>query len=168
MGQTSTDSVFEDLTPKQFEALNLAAAGYTSKEIARQLEISPHSVDKRIDAIRAQLNAMPRQQLVREFREWNEGCHSTTGGQFPLTGSGRINAETSSQTDGEALVFNDVLTFDGTDSWNAEPAWLHRGVKPSDLGIGARLMFVFAGAFLMAAAFVLVAASGNVLVDMLS
>lgn len=168
MGLQSSDQVFGELTEKQREALGLAANGLTSKEIARELGISPHSVDKRIDTVRAQLDSMPRHRLVREFRRWDTGCESITGDPFPLTGDRDFGADLSSQPEGDTLLFSDALTFDGPLEWEREPAWLHRGVTPSDLGAGGRLMLVVAGAFLFAAAFVLVAASGNVLVDLLS
>jgi len=61
-----------------------------------------------------------------------------------------------------------ALIFERSSEWDRQTGWLHRGVKPSDLGVGGRLLFVVAGAFLVAAAFVLVAASGNVLIDLLS
>lgn len=168
MGQPSSNQVFGELTEKQREALGLAANGLTSKEIARELGISPHSVDKRIDTVRAQLDSIPRHRLVREYRRWDTGCESITGDPIPLTGDRDFTADLSSQPEGDTLLFNDALTFDGPLEWEREPAWLHRGVKPSDLGAGGRLMLVVAGAFLFAAAFVLVAASGNVLVDLLS
>ncbi len=69
MIDAATASVFETLTAKQRQAMALAADGLTSKEIARELDISPHSVDKRIDAVRGRLDARPRSQIVRP-----DGC----------------------------------------------------------------------------------------------
>ena len=167
MGQIQSDSVFDGLTEKQFEALDLAASGFTSKEIARKLDISPHSVDKRIDAVRAQLDSIPRNSLVREFRRWNSGCQSTTGDPSPLTDEPFFDPEGGKQPAGETLVFGDALTFGTQTDWERQSRWLRPGISPSDLGVGWRLLLVLAAAFLAAAAFVLVAAAGNVLVDML-
>ena len=167
MGQHLSDSVFDGLTDKQFEALDLASSGFTSKEIARQLQISPHSVDKRIDAVRAQLDSIPRQRLVREFREWNKGCQSTTGDPSPLVEQAYPDPDGGTQSAGETLVFGDALTFGTQKNWEEPPRWQQPGISPSDLSVGRRLLLVLAAAFLAAAAFVLVAAAGNVLVDML-
>lgn len=167
MTRGSIDTIFSNLTDKQREALDLAAMGLTSKEIARKLKISPHSVDKRIDAVRAQLDATPRNRLVREFRHWQASGESITGDPSPLTPPPAIETQKSSQPQGETLLFRDVLTFDGAGEWESEPSRLRRGLEPSDLSVGGRLLCVLAGAILIAAAFVLVAASGNVLVDLL-
>lgn len=168
MGQQTSDIIFSELTDKQREALDLAAAGLTSKEIGRELGISPHSVDKRIDAVRAQLDAMPRNRLVREFRYWSTGGDSITGDLPPLAGIPFPPPNGSSQLSGDTLLFDDVLALGGHHRWDAQPGWLHRGIKPSDLSVSGRLLLILAGAILIAAAFVLVAASGNVLVDMLT
>lgn len=167
MGHNSPPSVFGNLTEKQREALHLAASGYTSKEIARELEISPHSVDKRIDAVRAQLSAMPRQRLVREFREWKEGCHSTTGDPFPVADPPKKTAMDDPQLTGETLVFGDALTFGSHLNRESQARRLRPGISPSDLSTVWRLLLVLGAAFLAAAAFVLVAAAGNVLIDLL-
>lgn len=167
MANGSAHSVFSALTDKQREALYLAASGLTSKEIARRLDISPHSVDKRIDAVRMQLGSMPRHRLVREFRQWEVGCQSPTGEPTPLEAEHDFLSDASAQSAGETLVFSDALTFGSHQGWQSQASWLRPGVSPSDLSVGWRLLLVLAASFLAAAAFVLVAAAGNVLVDML-
>ena len=165
----ATASVFETLTAKQRQAMALAADGLTSKEIARELDISPHSVDKRIDAVRGRLDARPRSQIVRDYRAWSDRTgEPITGDRSPLTHPSPDAAPLEPQPEGETLPFDDALIFERSSEWDRQTGWLHRGVKPSDLGVGGRLLFVVAGAFLVAAAFVLVAASGNVLIDLLS
>lgn len=158
--------VFEQLTPKQAEALALAADGLTSKEIARELGISPHSVDKRIDAVRNQLGAIPRTELVRQFRDWM-GCHPITGHLSPLTKSTEKSASKVLQPEAETLVFGDSLTFDERAHWDKPSFKLQPGYKPSDFGPGARVLLILVGALLLAAAFVLVVAAGNGLTDLL-
>jgi DNA-binding CsgD family transcriptional regulator len=56
-----------DLTIGQRECLRLVKAQYTSKEIARQLGISPFTVDQRLDAARKKLNATSRADAARRF-----------------------------------------------------------------------------------------------------
>ncbi|WP_247711332.1 helix-turn-helix domain-containing protein [Qipengyuania gelatinilytica] len=167
MGQKANSAVFDMLTEKQREALFLAASGLTSKEIARDLGISPHSVDKRIDMVRAQLGSIPRHQLVREFRHWHARCESTTGEPSPLDAEIVFDPKMASQPAGDMLLFEDALTFGEQKGWERHASWLHPGIRPSDLSVGWRLMLVLAASFLAAAAFVLVAAAGNVLVDLL-
>lgn len=166
MPQTSVAHVFEGMTAKQHEAMTLAASGYTSKEIARELEISPHSVDKRIDAVRIQLDGVPRNQLVREYIGWKSTGDSITGDPFPLTGHRHDPAQMAPQPEGETLLFSDAMTFHGSREWGRADR-LHRGIKPADVSTGWRVLLVLFGAFFFAAAFVLVAAAGNVLIDLL-
>lgn len=168
MDHARSAAIFDSLTEKQHEALALAARGMTSKEIARELGISPHSVDKRIDTVRSQLGHMPRTQLARAYRHWDTGYETVTGDPFPLPPVTGDRAPRASQPEGETLPFHDSLAYGMQEDWEQEHPWLHRGVKPSDLGVGARLMLVFVGAFFIAATFVLVAASSNVLADLLS
>jgi DNA-binding CsgD family transcriptional regulator len=56
-----------DLTLGQRQCLRLVKAQYTSKEIARQLGISPFTVDQRLDAARKKLNATSRADAARRF-----------------------------------------------------------------------------------------------------
>ena len=167
MGKRLSNSVFDGLTDKQFEALDLAASGFTSKEIARKLGISPHSVDKRIDAVRVQFDSIPRQRLVRAFRKWNSGCDTPTGDPSPLADLPDFDPDGDKQSADETLVFGDSLALGSHTNWEGSSRWRRPGISPSDLGTGWRLLLVLAAGFLAAAAFVLVAAAGNVLVDML-
>ncbi|NJM50852.1 MAG: helix-turn-helix transcriptional regulator [Sphingomonadales bacterium] len=55
------------LTDGQKECLRLVDQLLTSKEIARQLDISPFTVDQRLDAARRKLNAGTRKEAARIF-----------------------------------------------------------------------------------------------------
>lgn len=168
MSRSSSSSIFESLTDKQREALSLASDGLTSKEIARELGISPHSVDKRIDTIRAQMGYLPRSRLVREFRTWETRCQSVTGHSSPLTPFAANSSKTMSQPVGETLLFSDAVLFNGHAEWKREQTWLRPGIKPSELSIGWRLLFISVASFAVAAAFILTAASVDVLIDLLN
>lgn len=167
MAELEAYSLFENLTAKQREALNLASQGLTSKEIARLLKISHHSVDKRIDAVRLQLDGMPRNTLVRLFREWETRCHLITGDPSPLTKNFDPTQRLEPLLTGEMLEFSDVATFDARADWAQGARWRWPGIEPSDLSKGWRLLLILIGAFFIAAAFVLVAAGANVLIDLL-
>lgn len=158
---------FERLTAKQNEALSLASEGFTSKEIARKLDISPHSVDKRIDMVRSAFNGASRVQIIREYREWL-GCQSTTGGPPTLAPPPTIRSEPASQSEGQTLVFRDSLAFDEYVKPNLGTEWLRPGIKPIDVGPGKKLLLVIGGAFILAAAFLLVVAAAEALVGLLA
>lgn len=56
-----------DLTVKQREALDLLLEHKTSKEISRNLGISPHTVDQRIEAAKRRLGATTRGELAQLY-----------------------------------------------------------------------------------------------------
>ena len=55
---------FSELTPREHEVLTLLAEGLTNKAIARQLEISDHTVKFHVNAILGKLNAQSRTEAV--------------------------------------------------------------------------------------------------------
>lgn len=61
-------NTLDDLTEKQRAVLDLLLQHKTSKEISRQLGISPHTVDQRILLARAKLNVATRADVANEYR----------------------------------------------------------------------------------------------------
>ncbi len=59
----------QSLTEKQREVLDLLLDHKTSKEIAKFLGISPHTVDQRIQFAKRRLGASSRSDLARRYRE---------------------------------------------------------------------------------------------------
>lgn len=57
-----------ELTPKQREVLDLLIQHKTSKEISRDLGISPHTVDQRIMLARAKLGVATRGEVAQAYR----------------------------------------------------------------------------------------------------
>lgn len=57
------------MTPRQLECLVLVAAGYTSKEIALKLGISPKVVDEHVEKLCAYLGTSSRRIAVRRALE---------------------------------------------------------------------------------------------------
>ncbi len=57
-------AVIPDLTPREKEVLNLVAEGLTNKAIARQLDISDHTVKFHINALMSKLDAQSRTEAV--------------------------------------------------------------------------------------------------------
>lgn len=59
------DPELESLTPREREVLRLIARGYTYKELARELSISPKTVETHVSAVLRKLQLSTRHQLTR-------------------------------------------------------------------------------------------------------
>ena len=118
---TPTVHVFDSLTDKQRETMELLAEGWTSKEIALKLDISESAVVQRIEAIRGKAGGALRKDLARLYREYtNElsiGCKQNTGKIFHLSAwnDGPDNEPRNSAEDD--LVLGDALTFERNAPW---------------------------------------------------
>lgn len=62
--QTTPPTLAEALTPRELEVLQLLAEGLPNKSIARQLEISEHTVKFHVNAIMNKLDAQSRTEAV--------------------------------------------------------------------------------------------------------
>ena len=67
--QLSDSDKLESLTQKQRDVLDLLIQFKTSKEISRILDISPHTVDQRVEAAKTKLGATSRSDLALIYRE---------------------------------------------------------------------------------------------------
>ena len=65
------------LTSKQVEVLDRLIQHKTSKEIALELDISPHTVDQRITFAKTKLEAESRGELANRYSELLRICHQT-------------------------------------------------------------------------------------------
>lgn len=68
------------LTAKQVEVLDLLVRHLTTKEIARELNLAPNTVDQRITAVREKWGLPNRKATVRQYTELQELCGKTTYG----------------------------------------------------------------------------------------
>ncbi|MFZ0173369.1 MAG: response regulator transcription factor [Acidimicrobiales bacterium] len=59
------DPELDQLTPREREVLRLIARGYTYKELARELSISPKTVETHVSAVLRKLQLSSRYQLTR-------------------------------------------------------------------------------------------------------
>jgi DNA-binding CsgD family transcriptional regulator len=73
-------TVLASLSEKQRQVLDLLIQHKTSKEIARLLGISPHTVDQRIRFARDKLGARTRSEAAIAYRRLLETCEQTTYG----------------------------------------------------------------------------------------
>ena len=146
MDRHDIHSVFDALTEKQDEALRLACQHLTSKQIAQQLNVAPVTIDKRIDAVRAKLGHMPRIDVLRHYRAWAEGYGRTIDDPTILATPRKDEARRSRQPRESSYVFEDSFAFDTRASWDRNSRWLPPRIRPSDLGVGSRLLLILAGA----------------------
>ena len=160
MHESYAFEAFAQATPKQREALELAAEGFTSKQIAAELGIAPRTADQRIDALRQHLDGIPRNDLVRLYRSWREICDRTTYGPIPLSPRTAQWPEAEVQREPD-LVFHDSLAVDGRMGWEQRRNPMWPGLRPSDLGTGGKLAAVFAAAMLLLMCFALIVATAQ-------
>jgi DNA-binding CsgD family transcriptional regulator len=78
------------LTAKQREVLDLLIEHKTSKEIARQLGISPHTVDQRIQFAKEKLGAASRSEVAQLYRRLIEICGQLTYQESRIVSSAAI------------------------------------------------------------------------------
>lgn len=64
LGDSAQENLFEELTPRELDVLAGMADGLSNKLIARQLEISEHTVKYHVNAILGKLNAQSRTEAV--------------------------------------------------------------------------------------------------------
>ena len=76
--QSESEIVLAGLTAKQREVLDLLIEHKTSKEIARLLGISPHTVDQRIQFAKEKLGAANRNEAAAVYRRLAELCGQLT------------------------------------------------------------------------------------------
>ncbi len=88
MDSPRAQSVLDRLTARQLQCLTLAARHWTSKDIARQLEIAPKTVDRHIEEAVRKLGVADRAAAVRILRPhpwgsfpWGAGPHVGHGGR---------------------------------------------------------------------------------------
>lgn len=168
MPDSLTHDWLDDLTEKQATVLDLVAHGFTSKEIARRLDLAPRTVDQRVDTVRAKLGGISRADLVRRYRTARAMCDPTTYDRTRMADVHGSAAGMPMQPEPEMLLFEDSLTFDARVPWQGSRVWLSPGLSPSDLGTGGKLLFMLAGAALIMAVAVLSLAFSSGLQTLLS
>lgn len=167
MDERAIDAVFASLTDKQEEALRLACQHLTSKQIAQELGVAPVTIDKRIDAVRSKLSYMTRVEVLRHYRAWSERYDRTIDAPVVLSDPTALNASSVSQPTERPYVFEDSLVIDARAPWDRRAGGLRLGIRPSDLGVGGKLLFMLAGAAAIMIVAVLSMAFANALGTMI-
>lgn len=168
MSPDDASQVFDSLSAKQHATLTLAARHLTSKQIAIQLGVAPITIDKRIDVVRSKLDAIPRADLLRLYGDWRTAYSQTIHDPTILPEEGTIMEGSAAQSEGFAFTFEDSLRLDDRSFWDRDPRWLQTGWKPSDLGVGGKLLVMLAGAVAIMVVAVLSVAFANALMTMIT
>lgn len=127
------------LTPRQADCINLVGRGLTSKQIARQLGISPRTVDQHIAAVIEILqvnNRMAAVTRLREIADEHEGYGQT---YMP-------NA-TSDLADFSAAFLRPKIEPASSASFRRPPIFPHLGGRINDASARQRLIWVSRIAF---------------------
>jgi DNA-binding CsgD family transcriptional regulator len=77
-------ALLSDLTAKQTEVLDLLLQHKTTKQIARELNIAPNTVDSRIEKVREKWGTSDRKATARVYAHLRETCEKPPCGFSPL------------------------------------------------------------------------------------
>lgn len=115
-------SVFESLTIKQRETIELLADGRTSKEIAAKLDISESAVIQRIETLRSKFGGVLRKDLARLWREHRATqpypYNHVTGNNFQLPPGPESRDNPQRTMAGADLFLADAYSFETHQPWS--------------------------------------------------
>ena len=163
----SPNEVFETLTERQREVLDLAALHMTSKQIARNLGISHKTVDRRIENIRARLENVPRSDLLRLYVSFTADGGKTPSA-FSHLSSNCPRPQSSVRQFESHVTFQDSLVLDERTEWDRGADWRIPEIHLSDFGPGTRILLMLLGAVAIMALAVLTFTASSALSTMLT
>ncbi|WAT17935.1 LuxR C-terminal-related transcriptional regulator [Aurantiacibacter sp. MUD11] len=121
---TPLGAVFDNLTEKQRETLELLADGRTSKEIAHLLGVSESAIIQRIESLRAKTGGMLRKDLAREYRRFLDErpeeaatYNEITGNNFHLHFANADADKRSRHLPESEMRLSDSLQMSGEHFW---------------------------------------------------
>ena len=159
---------FDSLTEKQHATLLLASRHMTSKQIAIELGVAPVTIDKRIEAIRSRLDAIPRPDLLRLYGQWHGEYDHTIDHRTILAHTTADEGCSAQQPQEFAFTFEDSLHFDARAPWERNLEWLRPGLSPSDLGMMGKLFVMLGGAVAIMMVAVLLVAFADALMSIIA
>lgn len=133
--------LIDQLTVKQCEALDLVCERFNSKQIAKRLDVSPRSVDQRLDAARRTLGASDRFEAARIYAAAKDIPYRFTSEPFTVTQCSQFEADEPSALGSEHL-FGDAMPFAERAPWEDFVATRVPEIRPSDLKLATRIMFM--------------------------
>ena len=154
MRSDSIVEVFANLTDRQREVLDLACTHMTSKQIALELDISAKTVDRRIEAVRAKLDNVPRSDLLRLYSVFGHDGVNSPEHIFPLHQS-RSGEQVPARQSEVILSFRDSASPNARMDWHHDPRRQKIEIKLAELGPGTRIVLMLVGAVALMAVAVL-------------
>lgn len=108
------------LTHKEREVLDLVLGRHTTKEIARELNVAPNTVDMRLRSAREKLGAQDRNEIARIYSGLLETCGKTTCGPTVMAAQARIPLAVPLETPSQSqFVLRDAATFAMPAPWQS-------------------------------------------------
>lgn len=126
--ESDTEGLLGDLTDKQKEVLDLLVLHKTSKQIARELGISPHTVDQRVAAARRKLGVETRGELAAAYMAAQAGNGDATLYEKPVYQSSQVESALSARNEETG---SGTVTVDGKAPNGPKPVVYHRVVPES-------------------------------------
>lgn len=183
MTQSLPEVSLQQLTPREKECLRLAAQHLSSKEIARKLAVSPHTVNGHIDEARRKMGVATRRDAARILLEAEERSapmsQAADAGALPIPpkeSGGEVHT-VAAPPDGS---FDQLMIRDGDNDRSRHAArpgatsvspsvsgWVSRAMQ-GDLAPGERIGAVMIIAGLTAAVLVLLVVGAREFTDALS
>lgn len=149
--RNSDRALLDQLSEKEQDALRLTLLGKTSKQIARELKVSPRAIDQRLDSARRKLGVAERNEAARKFYELYCDSEGLTSDPFLLgEGAGRQRSDEDEQSH---YVFGKALAFSAPAVWESQtptdPEMWRRfvpGLPSAASGTRDRIMWIVIGA----------------------
>lgn len=171
MNKENAAELVASLTPGQRDVLDRIALHKSSKEIARELDISPHTVDQRVKAAWIKLGAYDRTSAARKYMKLQaslgaEIYESLVYERSDIDPSGTVDQSmTQKPTESGHFVFRDAQS-----GFPAEVFVQRRGfLEEFDQRFGrwGRIGLIVACAFVLALVFLLIVSIGAAIEDLI-
>lgn len=138
--------MFDRLTEKEREVLELVHARLSSKEIGLQLGLSPKSIDQRLDNARTKLGAPTRMAAARLFADLAGIPERFPYAPFPVSETAQTQPESGRVFADATYTFGDSVTFTPESQWQRSRPFDVPEFWALRLGTLPRLAFVLMGA----------------------
>ena len=111
------------LSDKDREVLDLLVVPNSNKEIARHLDLSQTTVEKRLRGVRDKLKSRDRNDTARIYKALTLGLGKTAGGFSDLSGYGTgVEARFQAKDEPGKFQLHDVAAFERFAPWEPSPS----------------------------------------------
>jgi DNA-binding CsgD family transcriptional regulator len=110
------------LTPKERDVLDRILDYRTTKDIARDLNVAPNTVDMRLRSAREKLSCDSRKDLARIYGALRQTCGETTCGSSVIAPMDQRRVAPPSEAKAAEFVFRDVSAITMPAPWDTGPS----------------------------------------------